>query len=92
MADKNLKGKRPPIPKEKIRAARQMLANTTKNVAQIAKELKLSKGTIYYHTGGKKRVLQIAADLMAEKAASYQSNAAKARAAKSKAAVTKKAA
>lgn len=77
--------KRPRIPQATIKAARQMLANTTKSPKQVAKELKISLGTLYYQTGGKKRVLQIKADIMAEKAASVMSEGAKARVAKQKA-------
>lgn len=57
--------KAPRISKEKIQAMRQMLANTTKSVTQVAKELGVSKGSVYYQTGGKRRVLEIKAELAA---------------------------
>lgn len=72
MATKKPGGKVPRISKEKIQQMRQMLANTTKTVAQVAKELGVSKGTVYYQTGGKRKVLEIKAALAAEKVAGFR--------------------
>ncbi len=62
----------PRISPEKITAARQMLANTTKSVAQVAKELKMSKGSVYYHTGGKRRTLEVMAHEAKRKVAAHK--------------------
>lgn len=77
MATKKISGKVPRISKEKIQQMRQMLANTTKSVKQVAKELGVSVGTVYYQTGGKRKVLEIKAALLLERAQAVKSSGGK---------------